>query len=115
MKQQEEEYNYGWKVIEAEFHRRADELFDFQFRRRLEFGTDVADEYKYTSTNKNHKKKETMKKWTLIALIGAAIVLIALSLISKTIGYVIVAAMAAVFVAYGLLWAYTKYWPRSSK
>lgn len=36
MKQQEEEYNYGWKVIEAEFHRRADELFDFQFRRRLE-------------------------------------------------------------------------------
>ena len=31
-----------------------------------------------------------MKKWTLIALIGAAIVLIALSLISKTIGYVIV-------------------------
>lgn len=56
-----------------------------------------------------------MKKWTLIALIGAAIVLIALSLISKTIGYVIVAAMAAVFVAYGLLWAYTKYWPRSSK
>ena len=54
-----------------------------------------------------------MKKWTLIALIGAAIVLIALSLISKTMGYVIVAAMAAVFVAYGLLWAYTKYWPRS--
>lgn len=48
-----------------------------------------------------------MKKWTLIALIGAAIVLIALSLISKTMGYVIVAAMAAVFVAYGLLWAYT--------
>lgn len=47
-----------------------------------------------------------MKKWTLIALIGAAIVLIALSLISKTMGYVIVAAMAAVFVAYGLLWAY---------
>lgn len=46
-----------------------------------------------------------MKKWTLIALIGAAIVLIALSLISKTMGYVIVAAMAAVFVAYGLLWA----------
>lgn len=45
-----------------------------------------------------------MKKWTLIALIGAAIVLIALSLISKTMGYVIVAAMAAV---YGLLWAYT--------
>lgn len=75
----------------------------------------MADEYKYTSTNKNHKKKETMKKWTLITLIGAAIVLIALSLISKTIGYVIVAAMAAVFVAYGLLWAYTKYWPRSSK
>ena len=56
-----------------------------------------------------------MKKWTLIALIGAAIVLIALSLISKTMGYVIVAAMAAVFVAYGLLWAYTKYWARSSK
>lgn len=56
-----------------------------------------------------------MKKWTLIALIGAAIVLIALSLISKTMGYVIVAAMAAVFVAYGLLWAYTKYWPKSSK
>lgn len=42
----------------AEFHRRADELFDFQFRRRLEFGTDVADEYKYTSTNKNYKKKK---------------------------------------------------------
>lgn len=32
MKQQEEEYNYGWKVIEVEFHRRADELFDFQLR-----------------------------------------------------------------------------------
>lgn len=62
-----------------------------------------------------HKNKRTMKKWTLIALIGAAIVLIALSVISKTMGYVIVAAMAAVFVAYGLLWAYTKYWPRSSK
>ena len=96
MKQQEEEYNYGWKVIEAEFHRRADELFDFPPPIRT-------------------IKKETMKKWTLIALIGAAIVLIALSLISKTMGYVIVAAMAAVFVAYGLLWAYTKYWPRSSK
>lgn len=27
----------------------------------------------------------------------------------------IVSAISAVFVAYGLLWAYTKYWPRSSK
>ncbi|WP_368656495.1 hypothetical protein [uncultured Dialister sp.] len=61
MKQQEEEYNYSWKVIEAAFHRRAYELFDFQFRRRLEFGTDVADEYKYTSTNKNHKKRNDEK------------------------------------------------------
>lgn len=58
MKEQEEEYNYSWKVIEAEFNRIADEQFDFQFRRRLEFGTDMADEYKYTATNKNHKKKK---------------------------------------------------------
>lgn len=58
MKQQEEEYNYGWKVIEVEFHRRADELFDFQFRQDWNLKTDVADEYKYTSTNKNYKKKK---------------------------------------------------------
>lgn len=58
MKQQEEEYNYGWKVIEVEFHRRDDELFDFQFRQDWNLETDVADEYKYTSTNKNHKKKK---------------------------------------------------------
>lgn len=56
-----------------------------------------------------------MKKWTWIALIGAAIVLIALSLISKTMGYVIVAAMAAVFVAYVLLWVWTKYGPKSKE
>lgn len=102
MKQQEEECNYGWKVIEVEFHRRADELFDFQFRQdwNLEptwrMNTNIPPPIRTI-------KKETMKKWTLIALIGAAIVLIALSLISKTMGYVIVAKMAAVFVAYGLL------------
>lgn len=57
MKQQEEEYNYGWKVIEAEFHRRADELFDFHFRRRLGFETDAAPE-SHPTTNKNHKKEK---------------------------------------------------------
>lgn len=61
MKEKEEEYNYNWKVMEAEFNRIADEQFDFQFRRRLEFGTDVADEYKYTSTNKNYKKRNDEK------------------------------------------------------